>query len=68
MAAGLSESTWWRGRRLLLTRPQGSNDYFKAIVPWLLLLAATLFLLQPTFVRWFGHKDETAPPACGCGS
>jgi uncharacterized protein len=48
---------------LLLTRPQQSNDYFKAIVPWLLLLAATLFLMQPAFTRWFGHSDETAPPA-----
>jgi uncharacterized membrane protein YfcA len=41
----------------------GSNEHFKAIVPWLLLLAATLFLMQPAFQRWFGHKDQTAPPA-----
>ena len=48
---------------LLLTRLQGGDDYFQEIVPWLLLLAAVLFLLQPTFIRWFGHSDETAPPA-----
>src|ERR1700727_1133584 len=48
---------------LLLTRLQGGDDSFRVIVPWLLLLAAMLFLLQPLFFCWFGHSDETAPPA-----
>src|SRR5581483_11124888 len=41
----------------------GTNEQFKVVIPWLLLLAATLFLCQPLFLRWFGHKDEAVPPA-----
>ena len=46
---------------LLLTRL--SDAHFTAVVPWLLLLAATLFLFQPMLTRRFGHKHEKAPPS-----
>jgi uncharacterized membrane protein YfcA len=47
---------------LLLTLPRDSNDYFKLVVPWLLLFAAALFLLQPRVTRWLGHHERHGPP------
>jgi uncharacterized membrane protein YfcA len=46
---------------LLVTRL--SPDVFNQLVPWLILIAATLFALQKRIARWLGigHHDE-APP------
>ena len=37
-------------------------DTFKAIVPWLILVAASLFTLQPTISRWFGIGQAHEAP------
>jgi uncharacterized membrane protein YfcA len=39
------------GSLLVVTLPE---NYFHALVPWLLLTAATLFALQPRIARWTG--------------
>ena len=36
--------------------------YFAAIVPWLVLLAAVLFLLQPRLVAWMQRHRPAGPP------
>ncbi|MCI0682876.1 MAG: sulfite exporter TauE/SafE family protein [Gemmataceae bacterium] len=41
----------------------GGERAFAAIVPWLILAAATLFLLQPTLVRFFRRHAAQGPPA-----
>jgi uncharacterized membrane protein YfcA len=47
---------------LLVTR--FPESYFNALVPWLILIAAVLFLLQPTLTRLTGlGKSHAAPPA-----
>jgi uncharacterized membrane protein YfcA len=47
---------------LLVTR--FPESYFNALVPWLILTAALLFLLQPTLTRLTGlGKSHAAPPA-----
>lgn len=46
---------------LLVTRLD--PKYFEAVVPWLLLLAATLFLVQPLVARLVGLSHEDAPVA-----
>jgi uncharacterized membrane protein YfcA len=38
---------------------------FRVIIPWLILLAATLFLLQPTIARLF--RSLPSPPGRGAG-
>jgi uncharacterized membrane protein YfcA len=38
------------------------KKYFEALVPWLILTAATLFLLQPSIARWAKVGQEHAPP------
>src|SRR5262249_39682722 len=48
---------------LLLTRPRNTDEYFRVVIPWLLLFAAMLFLLQPALTRWLGHHEKQAPPA-----
>jgi uncharacterized membrane protein YfcA len=45
---------------LLIT--QLPENVFKVLVPWLVLLAATLFLFQPTIVRLVGPKKHVAGP------
>ena len=40
----------------------GGEPTFKAIVPWLILTAATLFLLQPTIGRFFRRHAAHGPP------
>ena len=37
-------------------------EYFEALVPWLVLIATLLFLLQPTLSRLAGIGHEHAPP------
>jgi uncharacterized membrane protein YfcA len=44
---------------LLVTRLE---QYFDAMVPWLLLTAATLFLFQPAIVRFTGVGRTQAAP------
>jgi uncharacterized membrane protein YfcA len=48
---------------LLLTVPRDSDEYFKLVIPWLLLFASVLFMLQPSVTRWLGHHEKQAPPA-----
>ncbi len=48
---------------LLLTRTDPS--YFKLVIPWLLLLAALLFLAQPYLTRWFPPQPETGRASLG---
>ncbi len=48
---------------LLLTRTD--PGYFKLVIPWLLLLAALLFLAQPYLTRWFPPHPETGRPSLG---
>jgi uncharacterized protein len=48
---------------LLLTRPRDSDEYFNVVIPWLLLLAAMLFLFQPALTRWLGHHKEQVTPS-----
>lgn len=45
---------------LLLTRLE--ERYFKAVVPWLVLLAAVLFLLQPRLAHYF-RTHQAGPPS-----
>jgi uncharacterized membrane protein YfcA len=45
---------------LLVTRLEES--YFSALVPWLILVAAVLFLLQPAISRLAGIAKPHAPP------
>ena len=40
-------------------------NYFKLVVPWLLLLASLLFLAQPYLTRWFPPHPETGRPSLG---
>jgi uncharacterized membrane protein YfcA len=39
------------------------ESYFNALVPWLILTAALLFLLQPTLTRLTGAGKPHAPPS-----
>lgn len=49
---------------LLVTRLP--NAAFKAVLPWLLLTASLLFLLQPWLTRWIRREgDESLPAARG---
>jgi uncharacterized membrane protein YfcA len=48
---------------LLVTRLQ--EKYFQALVPWLLLVAATLFLLQPIIAKLTGVGKSHAAPSHG---
>jgi uncharacterized membrane protein YfcA len=48
---------------LLVTRLDES--YFRASVPWLVLAAALLFLLQPSISRWSGIGHVHKPPHAG---
>jgi uncharacterized membrane protein YfcA len=48
---------------LLLTVPRESDAYFRLVIPWLLLFAAVLFLLQPRVTRWLGHHEGHVTPA-----
>jgi len=41
----------------------GGEPTFKAIVPWLILAAATLFLLQPAISRFFRQHAAHGPPS-----
>ncbi len=41
----------------------GGEPVFKAIVPWLILGAATLFLLQPAIARYFRQHAAHGPPS-----
>ena len=50
------------GALLLTALP---SSYFDRVVPWLLLIAATLFLLQPTLNRWIGKPHGTGLPSAG---
>jgi len=56
------------GSILVLELP---DKVFKNLVPWLILTAATLFLLQPYISRWLGlgsaKAGEAAPPPSGGG-
>jgi uncharacterized membrane protein YfcA len=45
---------------LLLTR---FPEAFVVVVPWLLLIAALLFLVQPNITRWLPVKGESTLPA-----
>jgi uncharacterized membrane protein YfcA len=47
------------GSLLLVRRP----DIFPAVVPWLLLAAAVLFLAQPRLSRWLPTTGESALPS-----
>jgi uncharacterized protein len=42
-----------------------NESYFSALVPWLLLVAALLFLIQPAVARLAGIGKEHAAPAAG---
>ncbi|HEV2949969.1 MAG TPA: sulfite exporter TauE/SafE family protein [Gemmataceae bacterium] len=46
---------------LLVTRLE--EKYFEALIPWLLLTAATLFLLQPLIARFTGIGKSKAHPS-----
>jgi uncharacterized membrane protein YfcA len=46
---------------LLVTRLD--EEYFKALVPWLILTAAILFLVQPAIGRFAGVGKSHAPPS-----
>jgi len=48
---------------LLVTRLE--EKYFQALVPWLLLAAATLFLLQPAIAKFTGAGKVQAHPSLG---
>jgi uncharacterized membrane protein YfcA len=37
------------------------KKYFDALVPWLILTATLLFLVQPVLARWFAPKDDHPP-------
>ena len=49
------------GAVLMVARP----DYFKLVIPWLLLTASLLFLLQPYLSRWFPPHPETGHASIG---
>ena len=40
-----------------------SPETFKVLVPWLILVAAVLFALQPQVSRWTGIGQSHAPPS-----
>lgn len=46
------------GAATLIVLPE---KYFALLVPWLLLLAAGLFLVQPYLAKWTGHATGEAP-------
>src|SRR5262249_20369072 len=46
---------------LLVTRLP--PEYFAALVPWLILTATLLFMLQPLITPWFGSGQPHAEPA-----
>jgi uncharacterized membrane protein YfcA len=48
---------------LLLVLPDESDTYFKLVIPWLLLFASVLFLLQPRVTRWLGHHEGHVTPS-----
>jgi uncharacterized protein len=48
------------GSLLVAQLPQ---SYFTTLIPWLILLAATLFLVQPTLTRWAGSRGEPGLPS-----
>ena len=50
------------GARLVALR---DPQEFMQLVPWLILVATTLFLLQPTISRWTGIGKPHAAPAWG---
>jgi uncharacterized protein len=43
----------------------GFPDQFSTLVPWLILLAALLFVLQPQIARWTGIGQAHAQPHAG---
>lgn len=50
------------GTYLVIAFPE---KVFEALIPWLILTAAILFLLQPTLVRWTGIGRPHAPATRG---
>src|SRR5205823_491897 len=42
-----------------------SPAVFRQLVPWLILTASLLFLLQPTIARWMGVGQPHAAPKSG---
>lgn len=48
------------GASLLIRLPPG---VFKQVVPWLVLLAALLFLIQPRLSRWIQRRRPSGPPS-----
>jgi len=50
------------GTWLVAKRPP---EEFRQLVPWLILVATTLFLLQPTISRWTGIGQPHATPSAG---
>jgi uncharacterized membrane protein YfcA len=57
--AGPSVAGGLVGAALLTELPP---DTFKVLVPWLILIAAMLFALQPQVSRWTGIGQSHAPP------
>jgi uncharacterized membrane protein YfcA len=45
-----------------LLATQLDEKIFATLVPWLILLAAVLFLLQPTISRWLRKEAQVGPP------
>ena len=41
------------------------GEWFKGAVPWLILIAAVLFALQPRIGRWMGLGQTHGPPSRG---
>jgi uncharacterized protein len=50
------------GALLLIWTP---SDYFKIVIPWLLLSASLLFLAQPYLARWFPVHPESGRASVG---
>jgi uncharacterized membrane protein YfcA len=50
------------GTLLVIALPE---SYFKTLIPWLILTAALLFMLQPTLTRLTGVGKPHAPPSAG---
>lgn len=50
------------GGVLLLALP---SDVFETLVPWLLLLATALFVLNEPLVRWLNHRQAAHPGEAG---
>jgi uncharacterized membrane protein YfcA len=48
------------GALLLILMP---DSVFRRVVPWLVLLAATLFLVQPRLVAWIQRHRPSGPPS-----